>query len=35
MTVASRIARERAHRFYEREGYERSKTSHIFTKSLV
>lgn len=35
MTVASRIARERAHRFYEREGYERLKTSHIFAKSLV
>ena len=35
MTVSSRVARERAHRFYEREGYERLKTSHIFTKPLV
>ncbi len=35
MTVSSRIARERAHRFYEREGYERVKTSYIFTKPLV
>jgi GNAT superfamily N-acetyltransferase len=35
MTVSSRIARERAHRFYEREGYERLKTSYIFTKPLV
>ncbi len=35
MTVSSRIARERAHRFYEREGYERLKTSHIFVKPLV
>jgi GNAT superfamily N-acetyltransferase len=35
MTVSSRVARERAHRFYEREGYERLKTSYIFTKPLV
>ncbi|HEY6609138.1 MAG TPA: GNAT family N-acetyltransferase [Candidatus Limnocylindria bacterium] len=35
MVVSSRIAREGAHRFYEREGYERLKTSHIFAKELV
>lgn len=35
MTVRSRITRERAHRFYEREGYELVKTSHVFGKSLV
>lgn len=35
MTVASRVVRERAHRFYQREGYEHLKSSHIFTKSLV
>jgi predicted N-acetyltransferase YhbS len=35
ITVSSRVAREGAHRFYEREGYERLKTSHIFTKPLV
>lgn len=35
MTVRSRIARERAHRFYEREGYVLEKTSHVFRKPLV
>jgi GNAT superfamily N-acetyltransferase len=35
MTVSSRIARERAHRFYRREGYALLKTSHVFTRSLV
>jgi GNAT superfamily N-acetyltransferase len=35
MVVRSRIARERAHRFYEREGYALIKTSHVFEKSLV
>ena len=35
MTVRSRITRERAHRFYEREGYRRVKTSHVFGKPLV
>jgi GNAT superfamily N-acetyltransferase len=35
MTVASRIVREGAHRFYRREGYEQLKTSHIFAKPLV
>ncbi len=35
MVVRSRIARERAHRFYEREGYDLIKTSHVFEKSLV
>lgn len=32
--VRSRISREDAHRFYLREGYERTKTSAVFTKSL-
>ncbi len=35
VTVRSRIARERAHRFYEREGYVLEKTSHVFRKPLV
>ncbi len=35
VTVRSRVARERAHRFYEREGYVHVKTSHVFTKPLV
>jgi GNAT superfamily N-acetyltransferase len=34
MVVRSRIARERAHRFYEREGYSLEKTSHTFSKPL-
>lgn len=35
MVVRSRVVRERAHRFYEREGYAVVKTSHIFEKRLV
>lgn len=35
MSVASRIVRERAHRFYERAGYRLRKTSHTFVKPLV
>lgn len=35
MVVRSRIARERAHRFYAREGYTLLKTSHVFEKRLV
>jgi GNAT superfamily N-acetyltransferase len=35
VTVRSRVARERAHRFYEREGYVHIKTSHVFEKQLV
>jgi GNAT superfamily N-acetyltransferase len=35
MIVRSRVTRERAHRFYEREGYELVKTSHVFEKPLV
>ena len=35
MTVRSRVARERAHRFYLREGYVLEKTSHVFRKPLV
>ena len=34
MLVRSRIAREDAHRFYEREGYVRVKTSAVFEKPL-
>ena len=33
--VRSRIAREGAHRFYRREGFEHVKTSHVFGKPLV
>ena len=33
--VRSQIKREDAHRFYLREGYERTKTSAVFTKPLV
>jgi GNAT superfamily N-acetyltransferase len=35
MVVYTRITRERAHRFYEREGYALVKTSHVFEKLLV
>ncbi len=34
MMVASRMTRERAHRFYEREGYSLLKRSFIFEKTL-
>ena len=34
MQVRSRTTRERAHRFYEREGYRRMKTSYVFEKPL-
>jgi len=34
MQVRSRMSRERAHRFYEREGYEQVKTSGVFRKPL-
>jgi GNAT superfamily N-acetyltransferase len=34
LVVATRITRERAHRFYTREGYEVSKTSYFLTKAL-
>jgi GNAT superfamily N-acetyltransferase len=34
LRVRSRTTRERAHRFYEREGYNRAKTSHVFDKML-
>ena len=34
VVVRSRISRERAHVFYERAGYTRSKTSAVFEKSL-
>jgi GNAT superfamily N-acetyltransferase len=33
MRVRSRIARDRAHAFYERHGYARVKTQHAFEKS--
>ena len=35
MVVRSQIARERAHQFYLREGYERTKTSAVFSKTLT
>jgi GNAT superfamily N-acetyltransferase len=35
MVVRSRVTREQAHRFYEREGYAILKTSHVFEKRLV
>ncbi|MDH4334002.1 MAG: GNAT family N-acetyltransferase [Chloroflexota bacterium] len=34
LVVATRVTRERAHRFYLREGYEIAKTSHLFEKRL-
>lgn len=34
LRVRSNVVRERAHRFYEREGYARTKTQHNFTKPL-
>jgi GNAT superfamily N-acetyltransferase len=34
MVVRSQIKREDAHRFYLREGYERTKTSAVFSKEL-
>ena len=34
MVVRSRVDRERAHQFYLREGYSRTKTSAVFTKEL-
>jgi ribosomal protein S18 acetylase RimI-like enzyme len=34
VVVRSQIAREGAHRFYLRHGYERTKTSAVFTKKL-
>jgi GNAT superfamily N-acetyltransferase len=34
MLVGTRITRQRAHRFYEREGYAVAKTSYFFEKAL-
>ena len=34
IVVRSQIARERAHQFYLREGYERTKISAVFSKDL-
>jgi GNAT superfamily N-acetyltransferase len=34
LVVATRITRERAHRFYARKGYSISKTSYFLTKAL-
>ena len=34
LTLRSRISRERAHRFYEREGFRLTKTSRVFEKDL-
>jgi ribosomal protein S18 acetylase RimI-like enzyme len=33
--VRSNISRQEAHRFYQREGYDLSKTAYMFTKTLV
>jgi GNAT superfamily N-acetyltransferase len=33
--VRSRIERDRAHKFYERDGYTRLKTQYVFEKPLV
>jgi GNAT superfamily N-acetyltransferase len=35
LRVRSRVERERAHRFYERTGYARTKTQVVFGKRLV
>jgi GNAT superfamily N-acetyltransferase len=35
MRVRSRVMRERAHAFYERNGYARIKTQHAFEKNLA
>jgi GNAT superfamily N-acetyltransferase len=35
LMVATRVTRERAHRFYLREGFSLDKTSHVFEKSLA
>jgi len=35
MLVGTRVTRQRAHRFYEREGYAVAKTSHFFEKELA
>jgi len=35
MRVRSRIDRDRAHRFYLREGYSHTKTSAVFSKTLA
>jgi GNAT superfamily N-acetyltransferase len=34
MIVRSQVAREAAHRFYVRKGYQRTKTSAVFTKEI-
>ncbi|MGZ6213471.1 MAG: N-acetyltransferase family protein [Candidatus Limnocylindria bacterium] len=34
LVVATRVTRERAHRFYAREGFEVSKTSYFLTRPL-
>jgi GNAT superfamily N-acetyltransferase len=35
IVVGTRVTRERAHRFYAREGYSLQKTSHFFEKRLT
>jgi GNAT superfamily N-acetyltransferase len=35
MVVGTRVTRERAHRFYQREGYALDKTSYFFEKGLT
>ena len=34
LRFSSRVVRRRAHKFYEREGYEKVKASYIFEKRL-
>jgi GNAT superfamily N-acetyltransferase len=34
VVVGTRVTRERAHRFYRREGYSLQKTSHFFEKDI-
>jgi len=34
MLIGTRVTRERAHRFYRRQGYDLLKTSHFFEKRL-
>ena len=35
LTVATRVTRQRAHRFYLREGFALDKTSHIFERPIT
>ncbi|MHB8417141.1 MAG: GNAT family N-acetyltransferase [Myxococcales bacterium] len=35
LRVRSNVKRERAHRFYQREGYRLRKTAHVFVKAIA